>query len=107
MAFATSTIRPATSYTPTDSGCRIHRGSSLRGLANIVLQGKAVLEEGVVVRGDLQRVQYAPGAAREGESKAQVGGGAVVGIGRWGFVGERTIIRPAMVVRDGWARRSS
>jgi carbonic anhydrase/acetyltransferase-like protein (isoleucine patch superfamily) len=98
-AFSSATIVSSREWTTTDSGCRLHRSVHAPGIQNIVLQGKTIISAGCVLRGDLQKVVPGRGSSAGG---LIVGQGAVVGIGKYGFVGERTIIRPSTTLRDGW-----
>jgi dynactin-5 len=98
-AFSSATIVSSREWTTTDSGCRLHRSVHAPGIQNIVLQGKTIISAGCVIRGDLQKVVPGRGSSAGG---LVVGQGAVVGIGKYGFVGERTIIRPSTTLRDGW-----
>ncbi len=94
-AFSTPHIVPYREWTTTDSGCRLHRSVQAPGIQNIVLQGKTIISADCVLRGDLQKVVQSRSGAMS------VGTGAVLGIGKYGFVGERSILRPAMTMRDG------
>ncbi len=60
-----------------------------------MLQGKTIISADCVLRGDLQKVVQSRSGAMS------VGTGAVLGIGKYGFVEERSILRPAMTMRDG------
>jgi len=97
-AFSSPTVVSSREWSTTDSGCRLHRSLHAPGIQNIVLQGKTIVGAGCVIRGDLQKVLPGRGSSA---GVAVVGQGAVVGIGKYGYVGERTIIRPATTVRDG------
>mmetsp|Transcript_7979 Transcript_7979/g.15817 ORF Transcript_7979/g.15817 Transcript_7979/m.15817 type:complete len:117 (+) Transcript_7979:66-416(+) len=52
-----SVAKAASEYFETTTGNRVSRKSSLYGTQNIRIHGKSLIEEGVVIRGDLANVK--------------------------------------------------
>ncbi|KAJ3009968.1 hypothetical protein HKX48_007649 [Thoreauomyces humboldtii] len=67
-------------FIETDTGNKVSRKSIICGSQNIVLGGKTIIQRDCMVRGDLRRTG--------------TGHAVVVAIGRYCFLGERSVIRP-------------
>lgn len=76
-----------------DTGNKISRASKIIGAKHIVLSGKCVISEGVVVRGDLVRPAEPKSSAAE-QSKSKPTGVHSVHLGRYVFVSSDCVLRP-------------
>ncbi|CAH7686229.1 trimeric LpxA-like protein [Phakopsora pachyrhizi] len=67
-------------FIETDTGNKVSRKSLISGSQNIILGGKTIIENMVIIRGDLRR--------------SGVGNSVVIGIGKFCLLGEGSVIRP-------------
>ncbi|CAK7200104.1 hypothetical protein SEUCBS139899_002793 [Sporothrix eucalyptigena] len=76
-------------YIETDTGNKVSRKATLVGTQNIILGGKSVIQQDVMIRGDL--VRSLPASSSSGGSS---GSNTAISIGRYCFLSKGCCLRP-------------
>lgn len=97
-AFAEPIPISSSTYQTTSSGNLISVRAKISGATAIVLAGRNVVEQGVILRGDLRRFLGSTSASSKRESDGQM---AIV-MGRYCRIGEDSVIRPPGKMTKGW-----
>ncbi|CAK7226928.1 hypothetical protein SBRCBS47491_006394 [Sporothrix bragantina] len=80
-------------YIETDTGNKVSRKATLVGTQNIILGGKSVIQQDVMIRGDLVRSLPASSSSSGGASSGS-GSNTAISIGRYCFLSKGCCLRP-------------
>lgn len=83
----TKIVEKSSEYIRTETGNKICRNATIFGIQNIILKGKCIIRNEVIIRGDLRR--------------SGVGNAISIAFGSYCYVGSRTIMKPPCKIYKG------
>ena len=86
---------PRGDYLETETGNKVSRSAKLQGTQYIFLSGRAVIQAGVCIRGDLRPSSSSTSTTNTNPTSARASASPSVSIGRYTFLSRDSVLRPA------------